>query len=75
MELNDLVKVFDSVLNQDHKATITSETDFKESEAWSSLTAFEITAILNDKYGIKLRGIQIRRCKTIAELYALIASE
>ena len=73
MELKDLVHVFDEVLNQVHKETITEDTEFKDLDSWSSLSAFELTAKINDEFGIKLRGPQIRKCATIKELFELIS--
>ncbi len=73
MELKDLVHVFDEVLNQVHKETITEDTEFKDLDSWSSLSAFELTAKINDEFGIKLRGLQIRKCATIKELFELIS--
>lgn len=72
MTIEELVKVFDSVLNVNGNHPVTAETDFKEEDNWSSLTAFELTAKINDEFGIKLRGIQIRKCTTIKDLYELI---
>lgn len=72
MELKDLVRIFDEVLNMDHTEMITESTDFKEIDAWSSLTAFDLSAKINEEFGIKLRGIQIRTCKTIKELFDMI---
>lgn len=73
MELKDLVRVFDEILNQEHTMEINEETEFKDLDTWSSLSAFELTAKINDDFGIKLRGLQIRKCSTIKELYDLIS--
>ena len=75
MTKEDLLKLFNSVLNEDGNHLVTSETDFKESDNWSSLTAFTIVAELEDKYGIQLRGIEIRRCTTVSDLLELINSK
>ena len=72
MELKDLVRIFDEVLNMDHTETITESTDFKEIDSWSSLTAFDLSSKINEEFDIKLRGIQIRTCKTIKELFDMI---
>lgn len=73
MELKDLVRVFDEILNQEHTMEINEDTEFKDLDTWSSLSAFELTAKINDDFGIKLRGLQIRKCSTIKELYDLIS--
>lgn len=69
MEIKDLINVFNEVLNPDAKEVIHAETAFKDCERWDSMSAFEITEKLHTQYGIKLRGIQVRKCTTIQELY------
>lgn len=69
MEIQELINVFNEVLNPEEKEVINAETAFKDCDRWSSLSAFEITEKLHTKYGIKLRGIQVRKCTTIQELF------
>lgn len=72
MELQELIRVFNEVLNQDRKLELTSETDFKELDEWSSLTAFNIVERIETKFDVRLRGIELRRCTTIEDLLNLI---
>jgi len=75
MTIEELIALFDKVLNEDGNNPVTVDTDFKESDNWSSLTAFTIVTELEDKYGVQLRGIEIRRCATIGDLHDLIKSK
>ena len=75
MELQELIRVFNEVLNQDMKLELTSETDFKELDEWSSLTAFNIVERIETKFDVRLRGIELRRCTTIEDLLNLINSK
>lgn len=75
MELQELIRVFNEVLNQDRKLELTSETDFKELDEWSSLTAFNIVERIETKFDVRLRGIELRRCTTIEDLLNLINSK
>ena len=72
MEINELIKVFDEVLNQEKKITISADTRYKECEEWSSLSAFMVTGLLYDKYQLKVRGNVFRKSETIAELFEII---
>lgn len=72
MEIKDLIQVFNQVLNADGKLSIDENTEFKELDSWSSLSAFNIVAIIAEKYDIRIKGIDIRRCKNITELYNII---
>lgn len=69
MELQELVGIFNEVLNREAKETITGETQFKECEHWDSMSAFEIAEKIHAKFGMRLKGIQIRKCSTIQELF------
>lgn len=75
MTIEELLTLFNNVLNEDGSAPVTIETDFKDSDNWSSLTAFTIVTELEKKYGIQLRGIEIRRCTTVEDLFELISTK
>ena len=75
MTIEELLALFNSVLNEDGNNPVTVETDFKDSDNWSSLTAFLIVTELEEKYDVQLRGIEIRRCTTVGELFELISSK
>ena len=74
MELQEIINLFEEVLNKEGDETINANTNFKESPHWDSLSAFIISEAIYDKYNIKLRGIQIRKCTTIKDLYELISA-
>lgn len=69
MEIKDFIKnladQFDEVESQD----FTPETKFKEFDEYSSLTALSIIAMVDDEYGITLKGDDIRQATTIQELF------
>lgn len=69
MELQELVTIFNDVLNKEGSEVINAETEFKECEHWDSMSAFEIAEKIHDGFGLRLKGIQIRKCTTIQELY------
>lgn len=75
MTIEELLALFNGVLNEDGTHPVSVDSDFKESDNWSSLTAFTIVTVLEEKYGIKLRGIEIRRCATLLDLLNLINSK
>ena len=69
MELQELIQVFEEVLNKEGNEVIDSETKFKECEHWDSMSAYEIAGKIYVKFGMRLKGIQIRKCSTIQELF------
>ncbi|MCQ2246597.1 MAG: acyl carrier protein [Bacteroidaceae bacterium] len=74
MELQELINLFEEVLNKEGKETIAADTNFKDCEHWDSLSAFTISETIYDKWNVKLRGIQIRKCSTIKDLFDLISA-
>lgn len=72
MEIKELIELFDTTLNEDGRYDIGADTEFKELDEWSSLTAFNLVESINEKYGIRIRGIELRRCNTITDLLDLL---
>lgn len=74
MELQELVNLFEEVLNREGNEVINAETNFKECVHWDSLSAFTISEAIYEKWNVKIRGIQIRKCTTIKDLFDLISA-
>lgn len=75
MELKDfiehLAEQYDDVAVQD----FTPETHFKEFDEWSSLTSLSIIAMVDDEFGITLKGDEIRKATTVQELFDIAKSK
>ena len=69
MELQELIGIFNEVLNKEGKEEMNGDTQFKDCEHWDSMSAFEIAEKIHTKFGLRLKGIQIRKCTTIEELF------
>lgn len=54
---------------------IRAETKFKELDVWSSLIAFFIIAMADEKYGVMLKGDDIRNADTVEDLFTIIKSK
>lgn len=69
--IENLVDQFDDVdINE-----ISPGTAFQELDEWSSLTAMGIIAMAKINYGKTITGLEVRHCKTVEDLYNLIASK
>lgn len=75
MNLQDFIKNFAAQFDDTDASEIQAETDYQELEEWSSLTAMSIIAFAKTQYGKTITGREIRSCKTVEELYNLIASK
>lgn len=75
MELKELISLFKITLNSTNDVVLDGETEFKDLDEWSSLTAFTLVEELSNKYDIRVRGIELRRCNTINDLLNLLNSK
>ena len=48
------------------------ETEFKKDPDWSSLTGISVIAMIDRKYGVTLKGRDIQKARTLADLYQTV---
>lgn len=48
------------------------ETEFKKDPDWSSLTGISVIAMVDQKYGVALKGRDIQKAATLADLYRTV---
>lgn len=75
MELNDFIKNFASQFEETDANLFAAKTNYKELEEWSSLLTLSIIAMVDEEYGIIIKGEDIRNSQTIAELFELVKSK
>jgi acyl carrier protein len=75
MELNEFIKNFADQFDDTDPSEITPDTKFKELEEWSSLVALGVIAFVKTEYGKTITGKEIRSCKTVGNLFNLVASK
>ena len=69
MELNDFITKFAEQFDDTDANAFTAETEFKALDEWSSLAALSIIAMIDDEYGITIKGNDIREAETIEDLF------
>ena len=69
MQLKDFVEKFAEQFDDTAVELFTPETEFKELDEWSSLTALSVIAMVDDEYGKNIKGDLIRNSKTIQDLF------
>lgn len=69
MEINDFIEKFAEQFDDTAIELFTPETEFKELDEWSSLTALSVIAMVDDEYGKSIKGDLIRNSKTIQDLF------
>jgi acyl carrier protein len=75
MTLDEFVKAFAAELDDTPEENVTPETNYRELEEWSSLTALSIISMVDDNEDKTITGADLRGCKTIEELYNLIQAK
>ena len=75
MDFKDFLVNFANLFKDTDASEIQEDTEYQELEEWSSLTALSLMALAKTTYGKTISGREVRRCKTVEELYKLIASK
>lgn len=75
MELNDFIEKFTDQFDDTDPSEIQADTEYQELDEWSSLTAMSLIALAKAEYGKTITGREVRSCKTVEELFNLIASK
>ena len=75
MDIKEFIEIFAEQMDDTDVSEIQADTEYQELEEWSSLTAMSLIAMAKTKYGKTITGREIRSCKTVEELFNLIASK
>ena len=75
MDLQTFIENFADQFDDTDVSEIQAGTEYQELEEWSSLTAMSIIALAKTQYGKTITGREVRSCKTVEELFNLIASK
>ena len=75
MDVKDFIKIFAEQLDDTDVSEIHTDTEYQELEEWSSLTAMSLIAMAKTQFGKTITGREVRGCKTIEDLFNLIASK
>lgn len=72
MKIELFISSFEEILDNIEGIDLLPSTNFKELDDWDSLTALSLIAIVDEVYGFKLNGDQIRESNTIEDLFLLV---
>lgn len=75
MDLNEFVANFADQFDETDPEEIQSETLFHDLDEWSSLVGMGIIALAKTEYGKTITGKELKECKTVKDVYNLIASK
>lgn len=75
MEINEFIEKFVEIFDDTVSATLTPETKFRELDEWSSLSALALIAMVDEEYDAELKGDEIRKADTIADLFEVVKAK
>lgn len=75
MELQEFITNFANQFEETDSSVFTKDTVFKNLDEWSSLLALSIIAMVDEEYGVALKGDDIRSADTIEDLFGIVKSK
>lgn len=72
MTLDEFIAAFADEFLETPLEVFNAQTNYKELEEWNSLTALSIISMVDDKIGKTITGADLRRCKTIEDVFNFI---
>ena len=72
MNIENFVNNFAAQFDETDSSVFKSDTKFKDLEEWSSLIALSIIAMIDEEYGVIIKGDDIRNSETIEELFKIV---
>lgn len=75
MNIELFIKKFADQLEDTEANEITEKTIFIDLEEWSSLTALSIIAMVDEEYGVKITGNDIKAASNVEDLFNIIKSK
>lgn len=75
MTINEFIEKFAEIFDDTDADTLTPDTEFREIEEWSSLSALGLIALADEEFDVELKAADIRGANTIAEIFEIITSK
>lgn len=75
MDLNSFIKNMADQFDELNGLELSESTNFKTLEDYSSLTALNIISMIDDEYGVYLKGDDIRNSNSILDLFEIVKAK
>jgi len=75
MDIKSFVQNFAEQFDDIDTSGFTPETQFKENEEWSSMTALSVIAMVDQNYSVQLTGNDIRGSSTILDIFNIVSEK
>ena len=74
MDINTFIDNFAGQFDDTPVDQIKAETNFRDLEEWSSLIALSIIAMVDEEYGVTLKGDAIKNANTVQDIFNRIVA-
>ena len=74
MDLKDFIEKFAEQFEETEISSFSANTSFKELEEWSSLMSLAIIDMVDEEYGVRVKGDDIKDANTIEDLFKIALS-
>lgn len=75
MILEDFVQLFAEQFDDTAVEEFTPGTDYKNLDEWGSLVALSVISMVDDEFGKRVTGADIKVCTTIEDLFNLVQAK
>jgi acyl carrier protein len=75
MDINFFIEQFSDQFDDTDTSKFTPETDYKNLDEWSSLTALSVIAMIDASFSVRIDGEDIRNSTSINDLFQIVSSK
>lgn len=75
MEIKEFIQLFAEQFEDSDASIFTPDTVFHDLDEWSSLVGLSIIAMVDDEYGVTIKGDELRAAKTLEDVFNLVNSK
>ena len=75
MEQKDFFMALEDAFDETNIEDLTLETNFRELDEWSSITALSLIASIDDAFGVALSGDFIKSVSTLRDIFSEVQSK
>lgn len=72
MEIKEFIEKFAEIFDDTDVSSLTPETEFRNLDEWSSLSALSVIALADEEFDVEITGNELRQVNTIQELLDVI---
>lgn len=72
MEIQEFIQNFKEQFDDADMIDLGANTEFKNLKEWSSIVVLSIIAMIDEEYDVRIKGDDIRSCRTIEDLFNLV---